>query len=384
MLSFSILGQDRTSLEEERIKIIQQIELTQKNLESTQNTRSESLKELNLLNEKIKQRQALLSNLKNAVQESQQAIKSNEETLVKLSEDLEETKTQYSELLRYAYLKKKGSSKWTYILSADNLNKALLRWRYMKQYEAYCIQKSEEIISVKNEIDAKNTLIQEESEKQTALLQSNQKQQAILKSEKKNKDRLLTSLKKDEASLKKQLDLQKSQREDLNLAIEKFIVAELKASSELEEKKEEPTVIESETIAERKVTFAEAKGRLTWPVENGVTSSSFGVQAHPTLSGVKINNNGIDISVGPGSTVKSVFGGKVIGVTKIPGYDYMVIIQHGEYYTVYSKLSSVTVIKDEAVTEGQAIGSLGPEGTEIHFEVWQGKSKLNPQQWLQK
>ncbi len=379
VLSIDVKSQDRTDLEKQRTDIISQIERTQKSLESTAATKSKNLEEINLLDSKISQRRLLLQNLEASLNLSKEETESNEAQLTKLENDLEVTKDQYAQLLRYAYLKKKGTSKWTYILSAENLNKAFLRWRYTKQFESFCISKSQEILSVRENISEKNQFIHDEQERQIALLESNKQQQSLFQSEKKKKAELLSKLSKDEKKLQQQLESQNEEREALNGAIERFIIAELK------------TLENEEKVVEKKVatpavtkTFAKAKGNLNWPVINGSTKSKFGTQAHPTIAGLKVNNNGIDIAAPSGSEVLSVFSGKVIGVTKIPGYDYMVIIQHSNYYTVYSKLYVVSVTKNDEVKEGQAIGRLDKKDSILHFEVWKDKSKLNPSLWLTK
>ena len=105
---------------------------------------------------------------------------------------------------------------------------------------------------------------------------------------------------------------------------------------------------------------------------------------HPVLKGITVQNNGIDIQSEAGSAVKSLFNGTVASVTKIPGYDYMVMVRHGMYFTVYSKLASTSVKKGDEVTTGQVLGHLGSEEPELHLEIWQDKTKLNPESWIKK
>ena len=130
--------------------------------------------------------------------------------------------------------------------------------------------------------------------------------------------------------------------------------------------------------------FASNKGKLPWPVSKGLITDRFGTHPHPVLKGITVQNNGIDIQAEPGGTVKSLFNGTVASVTKIPGYDYMVMVRHGVYFTVYSRLQSVSVSKGDNVTTGQALGSLGSEEPELHLEIWQDKTKLNPESWISK
>ena len=130
--------------------------------------------------------------------------------------------------------------------------------------------------------------------------------------------------------------------------------------------------------------FSVNKGKLPWPVSKGLITDRFGEHAHPVLKGIVVQNNGIDIQAEPKAAVKSLFNGTVASVTKIPGYDYMVMVRHGLYFTVYSKIVSVNVKKGDVVTTGQLLGHLGSEEPELHLEIWQDKTKLNPETWLAK
>lgn len=130
--------------------------------------------------------------------------------------------------------------------------------------------------------------------------------------------------------------------------------------------------------------FEANKGKLPWPVSKGLVTDHFGTHPHPVLKGVIVQNNGVDIQAESGATVKCLFNGTVSTVTKIPGYDYMVMVRHGLYFTVYSKLVSVNVKKGDEVTTGQALGRLANEEPELHLEIWQDKNKLNPEVWIKK
>ena len=135
-------------------------------------------------------------------------------------------------------------------------------------------------------------------------------------------------------------------------------------------------------------SFAGNKGRLPWPVKKGFLTGRFGVQQHPTIKSVKISNNGVDISTEKGAEVYAVFDGKVVSVQYIPGFQYVVIIQHGTYYTVYARLEEVKVKKDDTVKTRSVIGVVNTDAiantTEIHFEVWRDKQRLDPETWISK
>ncbi|MFD3275539.1 murein hydrolase activator EnvC family protein [Aquirufa echingensis] len=134
-------------------------------------------------------------------------------------------------------------------------------------------------------------------------------------------------------------------------------------------------------------SFAALRGRMPFPVPSGFISDHFGVHKHPVLKGVMVNNNGIDIQTSAGSPVHSVYDGVVATVQNIPGINMVVAIQHGEYFTVYSKLANVSVSAGQKVKTGQRIGSVASDedGTsEINFQVWKNTQHQNPESWLRR
>jgi septal ring factor EnvC (AmiA/AmiB activator) len=134
-------------------------------------------------------------------------------------------------------------------------------------------------------------------------------------------------------------------------------------------------------------SFSALRGRMPFPVPSGFISDHFGVHKHPILKGVMINNNGIDIQTSPGSPVHSVYDGVVQSVVNIPGINMVVAIQHGDYFTVYSKLAGVSVSTGQRVKTGQRIGSVASDedGTsEINFQVWKNTVRQNPEIWLRR
>lgn len=133
--------------------------------------------------------------------------------------------------------------------------------------------------------------------------------------------------------------------------------------------------------------FTANKGKLPWPVAKGVVLRYFGKQEHPSLKRVYIQNNGIDINAEAGAKVSAVFKGQVTGVQTIGSFGTVVIIQHGQYYTVYSNLSRAYVKKGESIKMGQELGRLliDDEGqSSLHFEIWNKKKKINPIYWIAK
>lgn len=134
--------------------------------------------------------------------------------------------------------------------------------------------------------------------------------------------------------------------------------------------------------------FASMRGSLPRPVDGKWRiTNQFGRHSMPELPEVEYDNPGIDAEVTKGAAVKAVCGGKVSGVYKVAGYGTVVIVNHGEYYTVYGNLSSSSVSVGMQVGSGHALGSAGsdpddPSRGSVHFEVWKGREKQNPTGWI--
>ena len=131
--------------------------------------------------------------------------------------------------------------------------------------------------------------------------------------------------------------------------------------------------------------FAANRGRLPWPVEKGFITSQYGRHPHPVAEKVMIENDGVDIQTSPGATARAVFDGTVSKIFYVPGFGNNVLINHGEYFTVYNGLSGVSVSAGQQVKTKQSIGTVGPNDEGVHvikFQVWKGASTQNPMGWI--
>ena len=370
IISYSSYAQSRSQLEDERNRIIEQIEQTSKNLEKTASNKKATLSDLKAIENQIKNRKKLIANIQKELKEADNTITNNTIKIDSLDSDITYLDDQYRDLAQNMYIRELASNKWAYVFSASSVNDAFLRWRYSKQYEAFAAQKTDQVQSLKGKINDKTESVKEEKTYIQKLLQDEKRSYKKLEKDQKKKDEILSKLKKEESSLKSDLAKKKKQREKLNKEIEKIIYTEL-----------------SKNKTEEKITVsADIKNkRLAWPAQ-GFISGRFGNQPHPTIKNVRINNNGIDIACKRSAPVAAVADGRVISVTSIPGYGNMVIIKHGaEYYSVYSKLAHIIVNKDDNLKAGQTLGRLADENSpELHFELWKGKKKLDPAKWLKK
>ena len=381
MMGNLLVAQSRQELEKQRLKIIKDIEKTSKALDNNKKTQEKNITQLKALEEQVSSRKSLINNLQSEVKLNEKLITQNESKIQELRQRHATLKDQYDKILRINYLKKLSNSKWSYLLSSESLNNLLVRWRYIHQFDQFTKQKMKEIQSLTGEIQLTNETIAQDREKNLKAMEQTTTNMKTLEKEQKEKDALVKKLALEEDKLKANLKNREKEREKLNVAIEKIIITALEKARE-KEKSDEKLVKKKEVDNSG---FAKNKGALSWPVSKGKITGAFGTHPHPTIKNVQISNNGIDFTLPSGDNVVCVYDGEVVGVTNIPGFKNMVIIKHGSYYTVYSKLDNVVISKGQQIKRGQTIGNVevNEEGVaEVHFELWKDKSKMNPQPWF--
>jgi septal ring factor EnvC (AmiA/AmiB activator) len=381
--------QSRKSLEEKRKKLLKEIEQTTSLLKQTKQTREATFSRYLTLQKQIGKRRQLLETMQAEIQLIVENVDRTVDVVNALNDDIGNLKTEYAKMARHAYRQRLTRSDWLFLFSAKNFNDAFRRWQYLRQYNRYRQRQARLIVETQKTLLDKITMLEERKQEREHLIDAEKRQSEMLGLEMNAKNRMLEDLKGDEARLARELDQKRSAAEKLSAAIEKVILEEIEKAK----RAERPAVANSgpkpsatpETNLLSK-DFQNNKGKLPWPVKNGVITGYFGRQQHPTIKSVEITNNGIDIRTDQGSPVRAVFEGTVVGTQFIPGFDYMVIIQHGEYYTVYSNLEEVSVRKGDKIAVRQNLGKVSTNRktntSEVHFEIWREKTRLNPVEWV--
>ena len=395
IISLPTFAQQREKLENQRKKLIKEIRVTTNLLQKTKKTKKATLERFLTLQKQIEIREELIQTLNEEIEITSKSINRSVDVVGFLEEDVARLKEEYSEMLRMAYRQKLNKSHLLFIFSSGSFNEAFRRWQYLKQYDEYRQKQARLILETQNTLSDKVTSLEKRKEEKQKLLESEERQAELLRLERVAKDELLEKLKGDESRLTGDLRTKEKAREKLNVAIENIIRDEMarrrreertNATAGNSGKKRDSDM----TVASNALTkgFLQNKGRLPWPVSKGIITSFFGKQQHPTIKSIQITNNGIDIQTAANAEVRAIHQGKVIGKQFIPGHDYMVILQHGNYYTVYSHLEEVFLQKGETVKGRQVIGKLSIDATtgtsEVHFEIWKEKTRLNPTDWVRK
>jgi len=375
---------EQEKLAEKRKKLESEIAYTEKLLKETKSSKNSTLNQLRLIDIKINKRSDLVATLKAEVYHLNNKIGNTEKSVARLEQNLKELKQKYAEIAWHAYKYKSSYNKLIFLFSADGINQAYQRMRYLDQLSSYIRAEAEIIASKEAE---KSGLLDEllaERTKKKELLRSEQNEMNELEREQTQKSNVKKNLEVREKQLRKSKKDKEKQTRELDRQIQKIILAETKPKTDVKTGKTyELTPSEMKLSA----SFASNKGKLPWPTERGVIAGTFGVHKHPVLKKVKVKNNGIDIATTKNSEARAVFKGKVVSITKISNTNLAVIIKHGSYFTVYSNLEEAYVVKGDEVETKQLIGKIHTNlkgKTELHFEIWKGSSIQNPSYWVAK
>jgi septal ring factor EnvC (AmiA/AmiB activator) len=398
LMAVAVSAQTIKELEEQRKNALERLETTSKVLSETKKTQQTSLNKLNIINKSISQRTSLINTINKEINALAREIsKLNAETK-KLERELEAYKKDYAHMVREAYINRGVYSKMLFLLSAESFDQSYRRLRYMQEFTAYRKHQIEKIEKTRQEIAKKTTQLTQHQQTQEAVKKQKNAEQQKLLVDKKKENTAYANLKRKEKTL--QADLKKQQKiaDDLNKKIEALIAEEVSKAEKKRKKTGETssddtpgTGIYALTKEEQLISgnFAANAGRLPWPVERGFISGKFGIQPHPTLKYVTTNNKGIYIQTTARTNARAVFEGIVTQRFSVPGSNNGVIIQHGQYRTVYANLTTIYVRVGEKVSAKQRIGQIYTDAdndnkTELFFQIWKERAILNPESWIAK
>ena len=390
-----VSGQSRKELEKKKSKNQKEIDFTNKLLKKTKKNKTTSLNKLKLLNSKIKARKNLISNINKEISLMDNEIVNKNDLIETFEKELNSIKKNYAKLIYYAYLNSNPYDKMVYIMSAEDVNQAYKRIKYFQYYTKYRRSQADTIKAMQKELENRISVLESKKATKKALMFETEEIKDKLYSEKQEQSSVLSQLKLKEKDLKKKIKAKQLVAHKLQVEIERIIEEEARKAAErarLAAAKANASgntsfmlTPEDKLISEN---FGKNKGHLPWPTERGIITGIFGEHPHPVLSGIKIRNNGIDISTTEGSIVRAIFNGTVSKVFVTPDGNQAVIIRHGNYLTVYSNLKEVIVSSGDKVKTKQTIGVISTEknenSTEVHFEIWKSNTKLNPKYWISK
>lgn len=407
-LCFAAVSQSKSDkLKREQKKLEKKITNTKSLLKKVTSSREASLNELQLIENQINSREALLKVYDNQVKMANVYIQEKQEKVKELTQRMEKLKAQYKKMVVYAYKNRNKNGQMMFVLSADSYYEAQKRNKYLKSVSALHKKQAalivQDQIKIKEEIEAIEI---EKKKKQETLIQKRQ-ERAEIEVDRGKKMEVLEKIQNEESVLIAEIRKNEIKKQAIKKKIDDVIRRELeeieRKRKEAERRRREAAKQNGQDISsttpnftdqssEGKISskkFQNNRGALPWPVAKGSITEKYGKNQHPSLRGVYTNNNGIDISCPSNSLVRSIFEGEVTSVFTIPGSGKVVIIKHGNYRTVYSNLKETRVSKGDKVSTKQQIGTILSEGNtlgilhfELHLVSGTSTKSLNPALWI--
>ncbi len=407
-------AQSSTELKKQRERLNREIERLNESLKTTSSDKSLSLKQVNALNTQLRLREQKISTINSEIRLINNQIASHNKTIQNLRSQLEKLRKDYESMIMFAFRNKNAYNKMMFIFASKDFNQAFKRVKYLQQFNESRKERAKEIDDTQKEIALKVAQLEASKKEQAVLLAEQQGERKVIAQEQGSQSKVLQALTQQEKQFKQ--ELQKKQQEDERLAraIRTAIQREIAEQRRLEEEArqaalaleaertgktvkeveaEKPAVRKSDTevlantpaAAKLSADFASNRGRLPWPVQQGIITQGFG--RHTIARGVTIENAGIKIRTNNNAPVQVIFDGTVHTVGSMTGA-YFVLVQHGKYFSVYQNLGNLAVKRGQAVQRGQTLGTalVDPQdGTsEVHLEIWEGAAPINPEPWLAK
>ena len=369
--------QSRSSLEKERDVNLVKIQEAETILKETEKSKNITVGKLNVINKQIRNRQSLISNLRSDIKVQSDEIILIRNLIISLKRDLRILNNEYSDMIYSSYKSRSSLDKLTYIFSSKDYNQMFRRFNYIFQYSKFRKNQIIEINKVYEELEYQENNLFDVNKKQKKLLDDELSENNKLQKLKGRQRKIIFDLNKKQRNLRKEIAERKVALENLDKLIRDIIRREKEAL--LKNGDDDINLLEITEGFEANI------GKFEWPVKSGFISNKFGEHPHPIIKNIKVKNDGIDIQTSKSSQVHAIYDGKVSTVAFIPGMNNVVIINHGEYYTLYAKLKNLKVQKGDIISEKQVIADLVTNNdgiTQLQFQIWKNNIKLNPENWI--
>jgi len=388
-------------LEERKAQIQKEIRDNERLLQSVKKKEKSAVNVIVIQSNKIKLKEKLINTTEKQKKLLGNDMYVNQIKINKLKSELAILKEDYAKMILKSYKSRSEQSRAMFLLSSESFLQAYKRAQYMKQYTNYRKMQGDEIKSKSDQLIVYNGKLNVQKTAKQKLIAENEKERLSLEKEKKEQQRLVNSIKKDKNKIAAEIKKKRQESRAIDKQIDRLVraaIAEANRKAALEYAKANPNAPVSKTpvsssrivlTAESKIladNFRANRGKLPWPVEKGFVSLGFGDQAHPVFNTLVIHNSGVEITTDQGSNARAVFAGVVSSVIVLSPVNKAVMIQHGDFFTVYQNLSSVFVGKGDKVSIKQSLGKIRTNGqtgkTIIKFLILQNTTYNDPTSWL--
>ncbi len=391
-------------LEARKAQIQREIAENQRFLKSVRSKEKTATNELILQKREIKLKETLINTTEKQRRLVENDMYINQVQINRLKKELEDLRADYAEMIRKSYKSRSMQSRAMFLLSSENFLQAYKRAQYMKQYTSYRKAQGDEIQDKARQLMVFNDKLDLQKAEKEKLIEENRKERQLLDQQRKEQEKLVNEILKDKKKITAEIKKKQQETKAIDRQIDKLIreaiaAANRKTAAEAAKARPGKTTAaakaantsvnkivltpEGQLIANN---FKANRGKLPWPTEKGFISLPYGDQPHPVHRSLVVHNSGVEITTEPGADARAVFGGEVSSIIMLSPVNKAVIIQHGDYLTIYQNLSTVSVQKGDKVSTKQKIGKIRTNGdtgkTTIKFLILQNTVYNNPQSWL--
>lgn len=376
-------SQNTRTQEARRARLQKEIAILDEQIRANSAKSANAMSRLTLISGKVDSRKRLIEESDREISEYSDSIARKEREISVIKARLDTLSAHYARLVRGAYINRSPKVWYMYILASDNIGQAFRRYGYLRDLSRQMNVQASKIIDIREELEKESAKLTAMKRGAEAVRAQRVSEMNKLKAEEDEARSLVSQLKKNKR--KYQSDLSRKQREveALNREIERII----RSATEGTGKSGKGS---SQTVTRKPIDYTLAKkfeankGKLPWPADGPVVDH-FGQRFHPVYTNLKLPfNNGVTIALPAGTEIKAVFDGVVKQIVVMPGYNKCILVQHGNYFSFYCKLGAVSVKAGDKVKTGQVVGTVDTIGgeTQLHFQIWSGRTPQNPETWL--
>jgi septal ring factor EnvC (AmiA/AmiB activator) len=404
LATLDTFAQSSAELKRRKDKLTSEIESLNQSLRETANSKKGTLRQLNLIKAQISLREKKINTINSEIRNLDNQITDNNNNIRSLQGQLDQLKKDYAAMVLFAFRNQSAHNKLMFIFAAQDFNQAYKRLKYLQQFGTYRQRQAEYIQGTQKELSNKIAELDKYKKEKSTLLQDEEKEKATLGKQRNTQNQVVSQLSKKEKQTQQEIAKKNQEAARLNRAISAAVRREIEkaeAEAKAAAAKANPNAKPETNTAKKPIPkgnsdilaatpeaaklsndFLGNRGRLPWPVTHGIIIGQFGSS---TIQGVPVDNDGIDIKTQAGAPVQAVFEGEVSQVQNLGG-TFLVIVRHGQYFTMYSNLKSASVSRGQKVAYKQSVGIAGVDAvsgdTIVHFELWKGLAPQNPNAWI--
>ena len=376
-------SQSKQALENQRKEIQNEIKVIELKLSNSSKKKGLIISNAEDLNYKIKLQQNLISNINNQLNLILNEIDANEIQLTNLKNKEASLKEELAKMLITGYKKKSNLNKLMFIFSSSSFQQAYKRIQYFKQYVNFQNKTLLKIKSTSSEIENVIVVLDSQKTNKQLLINENENIKRELSIQYDDLNKLIAEVNKDQKKYKNEIKQKQKLSKDIDKKIEKLIREALANS-----KRNDGGFKLSEEAQLISKNFNSNKGRLPSPVIRGNVVLGFGKQPHPIVKTATIQSNGVRIRTSSDVEARTIFDGEVYSIIISKNNSRTVLIQHGNFFTVYKNLSQIYVSKGDKLKTKEVIGKIATDPlngqTILSFSIFYNGVPQNPRTWIYK